>query len=73
MKLAGLDTKAVARRRIPYTRAGLVIDPTNPLDRTFMDEIAGAINRRERDVYSLSAATALDPERLWIKFPTEPP
>jgi len=24
------------------------IDPTNPLDRKFMDDIAGAINRRER-------------------------
>jgi hypothetical protein len=23
------------------------VDPTNPLDRKFMDDIAGAINRRE--------------------------
>jgi hypothetical protein len=34
-------------RAFRQTMSGAV-DPTNPLDRKFMDDIAGAINRRER-------------------------
>ena len=35
-----------------------VVDPTNPLDRKFMDDIAGAINRRERAEQSYDQESA---------------
>jgi hypothetical protein len=34
------------------------VDPTNPLDRKFMDDIAGAINRRERAEQSYDQESA---------------
>ena len=35
------------RVRVPDQPTGLEVDPTDPLARKFMDDVAGAINRRE--------------------------
>jgi hypothetical protein len=51
---AAYDELVVAFRKT----ASAEVDPTNPLDRKFMDDLAGAINRRDiaRDPYDLEAA-----------------
>ena len=46
------------------------VDPTNPLDRKFMDDIAGAINRRERAEQSYDQeAAAYQSCFRWIPRP----